>query len=85
MVTTYLLTTGALTLADGGMAVGVLAGGVLTTWFGWRSVFLVNVPVGLTAGVTARLLVPRPAGSRRDSRSWPCGPSRLSGPQLRLR
>ena len=26
VVTTYLLTTGALTLADGGMAVGVLAG-----------------------------------------------------------
>jgi MFS family permease len=81
---TYLLTTGALTLAGGGMAVGVLASGVLTTWFGWRSVFLVNVPVGLTAGVAARLLVPRP-WSRRDSRSWPCGPSRRSGPQLRLR
>ncbi len=37
-------------LAGGGMAVGVLAGGVLTTWFGWRSVFLINVPVGLAAG-----------------------------------
>jgi MFS family permease len=52
-------------LAGGGMAVGVLAGGVLTTWFGWRSVFLINVPVGLAAGVAARLLVPRSPGTER--------------------
>ena len=31
-------------LGGAGAAVGVLAGGVLTTWLGWRSVFLVNVP-----------------------------------------
>lgn len=61
---TALSTWGA--LAGGGMAVGVLAGGVLTTWFGWRSVFLVNVPVGLAAGIAARLLVPRSAGTRRS-------------------
>src|SRR5215467_16004503 len=38
-------------IAGAGAAVGVLAGGMLTTWLGWRSVFLVNVPVGLAAGV----------------------------------
>jgi len=46
-------------LGGAGAAVGVLAGGVLTTWFGWRSVFLVNVPVGIVAGVAALHLVPR--------------------------
>jgi EmrB/QacA subfamily drug resistance transporter len=46
-------------LGGAGAAVGVLAGGVLTTWFGWRSVFLVNVPVGIVAGVAGLRLVPR--------------------------
>lgn len=30
-------------------AVGPLAGGALTSWFGWRAVFFINVPVGLAA------------------------------------
>src|SRR5215472_15898827 len=46
------------TLGGAGAAVGVLAGGVLTTWLGWRSVFLVNVPVGVAAGVLGMHLVP---------------------------
>ena len=46
-------------LGGAGAAVGVLAGGVLTTWFGWRSVFLVNVPVGVAAGLLGLHLVPR--------------------------
>src|SRR5262249_51661335 len=37
-------------LGGGGAAAGVLAGGILTSWLGWRSVFLVNVPVGVLAG-----------------------------------
>ena len=56
-------------LAGGGMGVGVLAGGVLATWFGWRSVFLINVPVGLAAAVAALYLLPpspaAPTMSRR--------------------
>ena len=46
-------------LGGAGAAVGVLAGGMLTTWLGWRSVFLVNVPVGVAAGLLSPHLVPR--------------------------
>jgi EmrB/QacA subfamily drug resistance transporter len=46
-------------LGGAGAAAGVLAGGVLTTWLGWRSVFLVNVPVGVAAGLAALHLLPR--------------------------
>ncbi len=46
-------------LGGAGAAVGVLAGGILTTWLGWRSIFLVNVPVGAVAGALGMHLVPR--------------------------
>jgi EmrB/QacA subfamily drug resistance transporter len=55
-------------IGAGGAAAGVLAGGMLTTWFGWRSVFLVNVPVGLVAGVLSLHLVPRADGAARAGR-----------------
>jgi EmrB/QacA subfamily drug resistance transporter len=54
-------------LAGGGLAAGVLAGGALTTWFGWRSVFLINVPVGLAAFAALRLGVLRQAGQQRGT------------------
>src|SRR3954451_14410908 len=41
-----------------GGAVGVLLGGVLTEAFGWRSILLINVPVGIWAAVTAFRFVP---------------------------
>jgi EmrB/QacA subfamily drug resistance transporter len=47
-------------IGGGGAAAGVLAGGILTTWLGWRSVFLVNVPIGLAAAAASLRLVPRP-------------------------
>jgi EmrB/QacA subfamily drug resistance transporter len=38
-----------------GLSVGPFLGGLLTQWFGWPSIFLVNVPVGLAVIVlTAR-------------------------------
>jgi len=46
-------------IGGAGAAVGVLAGGILTTWLGWRSVFLVNAPVGVVAGLLSLHLVPR--------------------------
>ena len=49
-----------------GGAAGLVLGGVLTETLGWRSVFLVNVPVGVVAGVLMlRWLAPmRHAGAR---------------------
>src|SRR5215831_2761612 len=55
-------------IAGAGAAVGVLAGGMLTTWLGWRSVFLVNVPVGLVAAVLGLHMVPRSGSSRQPRR-----------------
>jgi EmrB/QacA subfamily drug resistance transporter len=59
-------------IGGAGAAAGVLIGGMLTTWLGWRAIFLVNVPVGVIAGlvslhlVPATLVTPRPA--RRGAR-----------------
>ena len=45
-------------VASGGAAVGVLLGGILTQYFGWRWNFLINVPVGLFVFFSARRLLP---------------------------
>ncbi len=50
-------------LAGGGGAVGVLLGGVLTSWLGWRSIFFINVPLGaMTAILALRMLPPSGRG-----------------------
>ncbi|MDH2412844.1 MFS transporter [Nocardioides sp. CER19] len=52
-------------VAAGGGAAGVLLGGLLTGGFGWRSVFLINIPVGITVLALIRRYVDevaRPAG-----------------------
>jgi EmrB/QacA subfamily drug resistance transporter len=49
-------------LAGGGLATGVLLGGLLTSGLGWRSVFLINVPVGVVALAAARHVLATPAG-----------------------
>jgi EmrB/QacA subfamily drug resistance transporter len=53
-------------IAAGGAAAGVLLGGVLTTWLGWRSVFFINVPVGLLAAVLTLRLVPTVRATARS-------------------
>ncbi len=45
-------------LAALGIGLGPLAGGLLLEWFDWSSVFLVNVPVALTALLLGIRLVP---------------------------
>ena len=46
---------------------GPVAGGYLTQTFGWRSIFLVNVPLGLVAVVLVLRLKTRPGDWRRTS------------------
>jgi EmrB/QacA subfamily drug resistance transporter len=48
-----------------GLTVGPSLGGWLTTALGWRSVFYINVPVGLLALALALRFVPRDEGSGR--------------------
>ncbi|MFN3233894.1 MAG: MFS transporter [Gammaproteobacteria bacterium] len=48
-------------------ACGPLVGGILTSIFSWRSVFFVNVPVGLLAIIIAVIYVPRPGGTGKES------------------
>jgi len=42
-----------------GLVIGVLAGGALTSAFGWRAVFLVNVPLAGLAFIAALILIDR--------------------------
>ena len=46
---------------------GPVAGGYLTEAFGWQSIFLVNVPLGLVAVVLVLRLASRPADRRRTT------------------
>ncbi|HEV7203106.1 MAG TPA: MFS transporter [Jatrophihabitans sp.] len=41
-----------------GIAAGVLLGGALTTWFGWRAIFWINVPVGIAVLVIGTIVLP---------------------------
>jgi DHA2 family methylenomycin A resistance protein-like MFS transporter len=51
----------------GAAAVGPLVGGALIHSFGWRSVFLINVPVGLVGLFMARKMIPKvPRHEKRD-------------------
>ena len=53
-------------IGGSGAAVGVLAGGVLTKYFGWEWIFFVNVPVGIAAFLLAPRFV-RESRSDRES------------------
>ncbi len=49
-------------ISAGGGAVGLLLGGIITTYFSWRWILFVNVPVGLLlAFIAPRVLAARPA------------------------
>jgi EmrB/QacA subfamily drug resistance transporter len=49
-------------VAAGGAAAGVLLGGIITQYLGWRWNFFVNVPVGMLVVLTASALLPKHIG-----------------------
>jgi EmrB/QacA subfamily drug resistance transporter len=46
-------------VAAGGAAVGLLLGGILTQYLGWRWNFFINVPIGIFVLISAYRLVPK--------------------------
>jgi len=56
-------------LAAAGAAVGVLLGGILTSWLGWAAIFFINVPIGVATLVLSLRAVPAtpriPSGGQR--------------------
>jgi predicted MFS family arabinose efflux permease len=49
-----------------GIVVGMFLGGVLVAFLGWRSVFFVNVPVGILILILGAVLVPRDAAAQEE-------------------
>jgi EmrB/QacA subfamily drug resistance transporter len=47
-----------------GAAVGLIAGGLLTTYLSWRWVFFVNVPIGIAVALAAPRALPESGGNR---------------------
>lgn len=45
-------------IGSAGAAVGVVLGGMLTTWLSWEWIFLVNVPIGVIAAALALRVLP---------------------------
>jgi EmrB/QacA subfamily drug resistance transporter len=54
------------------VAVGPLAGGMLTTWISWRAIFLVNIPIGIVA-VALSVVQLRESSDPEHSRLDPIG------------
>jgi EmrB/QacA subfamily drug resistance transporter len=48
-------------MSGGGAAIGLVAGGLLTTYVSWRWVLFVNVPIGIGIAVAARSVLPESA------------------------
>jgi hypothetical protein len=53
-------------MSGGGAAIGLVAGGLLTTYVSWRWVLFVNVPIGIGVAAAARSVLPESA--RRTGR-----------------
>jgi EmrB/QacA subfamily drug resistance transporter len=55
-------------VAAGGGSVGVLLGGVLTSVLNWHWIFLVNLPIGITAFALSLILLPADRGLANGAR-----------------
>lgn len=53
------------TMSAAGTALGPTLGGMLIEWFGWRGIFLVNIPLGLLAFGMAFVSLPRQGPQQR--------------------
>jgi MFS family permease len=60
-------------IASAGIAVGVVLGGMLTTWLSWHWVFLINVPIGALAALAAPSVLPALPPSRERTSLDPLG------------
>jgi MFS family permease len=49
-----------------GLALGPIVAGFFLQWFGWRAIFLINLPAGLIAIFIARHVLLDPLGDRRS-------------------
>src|SRR4051794_8159623 len=65
------------------VAIGPLAGGMLTSWLSWRWIFLVNLPIGIVAVVLAGREL-RESSDPEHSRLDPIGLITLTGGLLTL-
>ena len=54
-------------VATGGAAVGMLLGGILTQYVGWRWNFFINVPIGLAVTLLIPRFVPKHEGEEKSS------------------
>lgn len=54
-------------VASGGAAFGVLIGGIITEYLGWRWNFFINVPIGIFVFIYVSQLVPRHDAEETDS------------------
>jgi MFS family permease len=62
-------------------AIGPSVGGLLVGWFGWRAVFVVNVPFACVAAIMALRWIPRDPAPPHH-RPWPVMMSRLDLPGM---
>ncbi len=51
-------------MSGGGAAIGLVAGGLLTTYLSWRWVLFVNVPIGIIVALMARYVLPESSRQR---------------------
>ena len=62
-----------------GATIGVVAGGLLTRYLGWEYIFFLNVPIGMTALLLARRLVPESRLTTTRRRFDPLGAVTVTG------
>lgn len=71
-------------VASGGAAAGVLLGGIITEWFGWRWNFYINVPIAIAVVLIASRLLPAHESEESHNDLDLLGASSITGATLLL-